>query len=142
MECWGYCMLEMCDDGVVRCWGYGMLGMWDIGIWDLGVAGCWDAKFWGCGFSGMRDVGDMGCSGCGMFKMRDVRAVGRGMFAGMWNVDLENVPLWNLCLSIPLALPFLIVSYYITNIFAIRVIEHSQYAANLTMRQRRKLYVS
>ena len=139
----GLCgMLGILYVGDVWWWGCEMLGIWDVGnvgYWDMGFGGC---GMLGCKILGMRDVGDMGCSGCGMFKMRDVRAVGRGMFAGMWNVDLENVPLWNLCLSIPLALPFLIVSYYITNIFAIRVIEHSQYAANLTMRQRRKLYVS
>ena len=86
----------MWNVGDIVCWrcvmmGCEMLGMWDVGnvaYWDMGFGGC---GMLGCKILGMRHVGDIGCSGCGIFKMRDLRAVGRGMFAGMWNVDLENV---------------------------------------------------
>ena len=55
-----------------------MLEMWDV--WDVGCSGC--------GMFGMWDVRDVGCSGCGMCGMWDV---GSGMFAGMWDIDLQNV---------------------------------------------------
>ena len=48
---------------------------------------------------GMLRMWDVGCSRCGMFKMwdvRDVRCSGCGMFAGMWDVNLQNVNLFNL----------------------------------------------
>ena len=67
VECWGYCMLGMCDVQDVGCWGCGMLGMWVDG----------DVGCWGCGIVEMRVVGDVGCWGC-------------GLFAGMWDVDLQN----------------------------------------------------
>ena len=54
-----------------------------LGMWDVGDVGCW-----GCGMLGIWDVRDVGCSGCGMFGMW---YVGCGMFAGMWDVDLQNV---------------------------------------------------
>ena len=44
-----------------------------LGIWEV-----WDMACSGCGVSEMWDVRDVGCSGC-------------GMFAGMWDVDLQNV---------------------------------------------------
>ena len=55
--------------------------MWDV--WDVGCSGCGMFKMW--------DVQDVRCSGCEMFGMWDVRDVGCGMFAGMWDVDLQNV---------------------------------------------------
>ena len=61
-----------------------MFGMWDAE----------DVGRWGCGMLRMWDVWDVGCSGCGMSRMWDVRDVGClvcGMFAGMWDVDLQNV---------------------------------------------------
>ena len=60
VECWGCCILGMCDVENVGCSGCGVFGMWDV-----------------------RDVG---CSGCGMFGMWDVRDVG----CRMWDVDLQN----------------------------------------------------
>ena len=66
VECWGYCMLGMCDVQDVGCWGRGMFGKWDVR----------DVECWGCGMLGMWDAGDVGCWGCGMLGMWDVRQVG------------------------------------------------------------------
>ena len=86
MECWVCEMLAMWDVRDVGCSVCGIFGMWDVR--DVGCLSC--------GVFGMWEVRDVGCWGCGMFEMWDVRC---GMFAGMWNVDLQNVWLFGICRS-------------------------------------------
>ena len=79
-------------------WYVGSVGCWEQ-TWDVGDVR--DVGYLECGMLAMWDVGDVGCwgcemwdiQGCGMFGMWDVWEVGCGMFAGMWDVDLQNVPM-------------------------------------------------
>ena len=63
------------DVGFLECGMFGVWGGWDVGCWGCGKFGMWDERCWGCGMFEMWNVWDVRC----------------GMFAGMWDVDLQNV---------------------------------------------------